>query len=228
MGSRWLRLLVKKTRNNTWVSRPADNAEARKLTVDSVNAAAIAVLWRSWASLLATCLLAVCILCCNFGAGLTTHPQVVLDASFTPAEVEGILDGLDSWHRAVPEITFSTASLGHAEIIGAALGRDYGDTIYIVRNEGVYDNCPGWRRVIGEGAAAREFSHLDQAIICIDATYLNDHEGKWKQVTMHEVGHALHLPHMPAPSVMAVPYGNIADEPSPSDIAALKGYWNLR
>ncbi len=159
----------------------------------------------------------------------TLHPSVVIDDSFTPEELAGILDGLAAWEAAVPQIRFTAGTLPHGAIYGAAVSERFADAIYIQRNEGIHDrSCPGWTD-IGDDAVARTFRKhdSDQAIICIDATFLNAHEGRWKAIAMHEVGHALRLDHMAPPSVMVPTYPDIADDVTCQDKRAIAAAWSL-
>ncbi len=156
-------------------------------------------------------------------APLSTHPQVVLDASFTPSEASGILDAFDAWHKAVPELVFRHTVQLHYDVMRAAQA----DTIYIVRNTDNQDPCPIPEGKINVGSVAREYTDDHNVVICLDAGYVDEKRGRWKEATLHEVGHALGLDHAPAPSVMAIPYGNVASEPQPADIANVRRIWGL-
>ncbi len=161
------------------------------------------------------------------GPTLSRHPRVILDSAFLPHELRGVLAGLASWHRAAPEFSFFLKALPHPEIIGAALSEDFHNTIYIIRNEGTHDRaCPRDEREIGDGhVGVTSTLGLGQVSICLDATYVNENGGLWKQITLHEVGHALGLDHRPIPSVMAITYGDGQDEPTWADVAALRALW---
>ncbi len=155
---------------------------------------------------------------------LTRHPQVAIDATFTNEEAAGILEGLASWNAAVPEIVFIVSVQAHADVL--KVGQT--DTIYIIRNEGSHGPCPiPPKSEIGIENVGLEYSDAHRAAICLDATYVNANGALWKEITLHEVGHALGLDHMPAPSVMAIPYGNLAHEPQLADIAAVRALWDF-
>ncbi len=160
----------------------------------------------------------------------TTEPVVVIDESFTEGERGNIIDGIAAWHSAVTQFNFHLDFEQHADIIGDALSGEAG-AIYIVRNKGTHDtDCPSGHREIGDDNIAITNSKRGYAIICMDSTYINAHrapDDEWRRVTMHEMGHAMGMPHRPMPSVMAIPDNNIAEFPSHADIAFMKEYWGL-
>src|SRR5262249_30268774 len=134
---------------------------------------------------------------------LDATPTLFVDPTWNPAELDAVLDGLESWKKAIPEFRpHVVMTSDRAQMIGNALGHEVPDAIYLVRIEGVNDPaCPDDDRRIPEDAAGYAERHGDQGVTCIDAAQMSS----WQcllNVTEHELGHLFGLPHKPPPSIM--------------------------
>lgn len=145
----------------------------------------------------------------------TLHPTVFVDASFTAAGGAGVHAALAAWETAAPEIHFTVVERAHANIVRDARNPAV-DTIYIVRVETDTDqNCP---HAITPGAAGETLG----SAICLVAPTVT----RWKQVAMHEMGHALNLPHLPYPSCMTAAVSVDIESPTAGDVATLRARWS--
>jgi hypothetical protein len=74
---------------------------------------------------------------CVYPDSLTAHPSVVLDASFRPDEVAGILDGMRAWEEHVPGVHFDVRMEGDLRTLrNDAYQQVTPNTVYVVRVNG--------------------------------------------------------------------------------------------
>lgn len=161
---------------------------------------------------------------CYSSTSLTqVHVTVVTDNAFTPSELEGITDGFRAWEAAVPELKISHRGQSHESLKG---WQDM-DWIYVYRADNSDDDGCVLGLLSKRSAAGLGTRWGNTGYICIDSLYVNTHQRRWKEVTMHELGHALGLKdHLPEPAVMAIPYDKIASEPQPADVDYFRRIWN--
>ncbi len=118
--------------------------------------------------------------------------NIIVDPAFTADQEAEVRAGVKMWEDAIPEMRTE----------------QYMDELFIYPKE----NCPfGWT----PGVLGVEKS----TSICIDVARSGS---RLPQVAAHETGHALGLPHLPPPSIMATHDDGTIAAPTSSDVAALR------
>jgi len=170
--------------------------------------------------------LLLCLILCG-GSGCASTSEfhrnrtlyVNVDANFLAHEMNGIRDGLTAWEDAVGNLSFVMSEQPHTTILD--LNNRVGDIVIMRNVDGADADCwsgpLGPRKFVGVHNEYRGMSY-----ICMDAGYTNSHGARWRQLTMHEVGHALRLQHASPPSVMTEMFKDIAPTIQPKDVEAYK------
>lgn len=135
---------------------------------------------------------------------LQPHIYVLISPEFRPTQRDAVLQGLTAWHLAVPEISFE-------------------ETSYLRDNTVTFR--PSASRCDGAKAAGEYREDGDHRSICL---YTGPSPCSIRRVTIHEVGHALRLPHFLPPSVMTSSCTDGEDNPTLGDIIAVREAWGFR
>lgn len=145
----------------------------------------------------------------------TLHPTVVVDGSFALDDAAGVHAALAAWELAAPEIRFGVVQQSRADALrGARAPAD--DTIYLLRVDA--DTDPACPHAITPGAAGETL----EGVICLVAPRMGTLS---KHVAMHELGHAIDLPHRSYPSCMTAVIAPDIEAPTDGDVALLRQRW---
>lgn len=175
-------------------------------------------------------MLCVVLLGCAKGTGSIDPPpslySVKLDSSFSSAEMQDVVQGIDNWSSAVgPDLTFSYNELPEG---GAGpQGVNPATTLVVVRLSALTDlTVP----CLLQGGPYGCYSG-GVAYLAVDALFADVSMGYWQagepdpsdvmlvRMSSHEVGHFLGMQHNQTTSVMEAELPAMADRPTYYDVA---------
>ena len=160
---------------------------------------------------------------------MTTHPDVVLDPTFTHDEVARIREALDSWERRGPDVRFAVRTAPDRDGLAstAAAGGDP-NTIYVVRE--IAHSCA----VPYSGGTAVPIAYTvwnvnGSTSTCLDADRLDEAEpgqaNVFKAVVAHELGHSFGLAHddvgVPERAPESIMTTHHEDEPADGEVTCI-------
>ena len=140
-------------------------------------------------------------LSCGSHGEMTTHPTVVLDPTFTPAEVAQIRAGLASWDQRGPSVALAIQTASDRDTLAnAAASGGEPNTIYVVRE--IAHSCAVLYSGGSDPAEPIAFTVWNpngSTSTCLDADRLDAAEpgqaNVFKAVVAHEIGHSFGLAH---------------------------------